>query len=195
MLRTIVFFDGQNLFHGAKDAWAAPVEPRGSPYIFPSYDVQKLAQRLVDRIPDRALEQIRFYTGVPSKEANPLWHGFWSNKLRYLGSKGVYVYKGRISPHGNEKGVDVSLAIDVVGLTYEQAYDTAIIVSQDWDFGPAINLAKTLVRKQGRNVAFESAFPNGPGSKNNRGIPGTQWVRIDKGVYDSCIDPTEYRVL
>lgn len=63
--RTIVFFDGQNLYHGAKDAWV-PAQPLGpSPYAWPSYDVEQLAQVLVAREPGRTLTQIRFYTGVP----------------------------------------------------------------------------------------------------------------------------------
>jgi len=41
---------------------------------------------------------------------------------------------------GQEKGVDVSIAIDLIRLTHENAYDLGIIVSQDWDFGPAIEI-------------------------------------------------------
>ena len=196
--RTIVFFDGQNLYHGAKDAWA-PDPPLGpSPYSWPSYDVEKLAQALVGRVAGRVLTEIRFYTGVPDPLRGPkekFWHGFWSNKLRYLGSQGIYVYKGRVNPNGQEKGVDVSLAIDLVRLTYDQAYEVAIIVSQDWDFGPAVKLAKEIARGQGRMLAFESAFPHGPGSHSGRGVPGTQWVHIDKVTYDACHDPTDYRIL
>ena len=34
-----------------------------------------------------------------------------------------------------EKGVDVSLAIDLIQATYEKRYEVAIIVSKDSDFG------------------------------------------------------------
>jgi hypothetical protein len=105
----------------------------------------------------------------------------------------VYVYKGRINRGGQEKGVDVSLSIDLIRLTYEEAYDAAIIVSQDWDFGAAIQLAKTVAANQGRRLVFESAFPDGPGSKSRRGIPGTTWIRIDRDMYDRCLDSREYR--
>lgn len=196
--RTIIFFDGQNLYHGAKDAWA-PDPPTGpSPYAWPSYDVEKLGQALVAKVHGRVLIQIRFYTGVPDPWRGPkenFWHGFWSNKLRFLGSRGIYVYKGRVNPNGQEKGVDVSLAIDLVKLTYEQAYEVAIIVSQDWDFGPAVRLAKEIAHGQGRMLVFESAFSYGPGTHSRRGVPGTQWVQIDKATYDACHDPTDYRVI
>lgn len=50
--------------------------------------------------------------------------------LQYLKSRGVVVYKGRIGPSSQkEKGVDVSIAIDLVRLTFEQEYEVAIIVS------------------------------------------------------------------
>lgn len=191
--RTIVFFDGQNLYHLAKELWAPRPQVPGSPYGWPSYDVEKLAKVLVSRFLGRTLAQIRFYTGVPDFQQDPFWHGFWSNKLRYLKSRGIYVYRGRVNPGGQEKGVDVSLAIDLVRLTYEQGYEVAIIVSQDWDFGPAVKLAKEIAKEQGRMLTFESAFPHGERSHSSRGVPGTQWFHINKDLYDACHDPTDHR--
>ncbi|MBI4563820.1 MAG: hypothetical protein HY716_03895 [Planctomycetes bacterium] len=51
--RAIVFFDGQNLYHSAKDAWAPDPSKGPSPYSWPSYDVEKLARWLVERKPGR----------------------------------------------------------------------------------------------------------------------------------------------
>ncbi len=193
-LKTIVFFDGQNLYHLAKDAWSPRPRIGGSPYGWPSYDVEKLAQALVKREPDRFLHQIRFYTGVPDSSDSYFWHGFWNNKLRYLASRGIHVYRGRVNPGGQEKGVDVSLAIDLIRLTYEKEYDLAIIVSQDWDFGPAISLAKKIARDSSQHLLFESAFPYEPLiSHSSRGIPGTTWIHLDRKLYDICYDSTDYR--
>jgi hypothetical protein len=105
----------------------------------------------------------------------------------------MHVYRGRVNPGGQEKGVDVSLAIDLIQLTYEQRYDVAILVSRDWDFGPAVRLAKTIARAQGRQLGFESAFPAAAGTVRPRGVPGTTWVVIDKATYDGCYDPIDYR--
>lgn len=196
-MRTIVFFDGQNLYHLGRDAWAPHPPVPGSPYGYPSYDVEKMAAALVQRLPGRTLEQIRFYTGLPDPRRagmSAFWHGFWSNKLRYLRSRpGVYVYRGRVNPGGQEKGVDVSLAVDLIELTYDQRYEAAIIISQDWDFGSAIRLAKQIAQNQGRQLVFESAFPYRAGPISPRGVPGTVWFHIDKALYDSCFDPTDYR--
>jgi hypothetical protein len=197
-MRTVVFIDGQNLYHLALAAWAPPrLSAQSSPYSHPSYDVEKIALALVGRTPGRVLTQVRFYTGVPDPargRREAFWHGFWDNKLRYLRSRGIYVYRGRVNPGGQEKGVDVSLAVDLVQFTYEKAYDAAIIVSQDWDFGSAVRLAKKVAKDQQRWLTFDSAFPFEAGkTRSPRGVPGCTWIHIDKATYDACYDPTDYR--
>jgi hypothetical protein len=151
---------------------------------------------LVERQAGRTLSSIRFYTGVPDPtvgEKEEFWHGFWSNKLRYLRSRGVYTYHGRVSRAGQEKGVDVSIAIDLIHLTYTRAYEVAVIISQDWDLGPAVRLAKIIARDQRRALGFESAFPESISRMHQRGIPGTTWVPISQAMYDTCYDPRDYR--
>ena len=194
-MRTIVLIDGQNLYHLAKAAWLTASSETTPPYAWPSYDVEKLANVLVSRVPGRTLSETRFYTGVPNPDDGAVqkyWCGFWINKLRYLRNGGIYTYRGTVNAGGQEKGVDVSLALDLVRATYEQRYDVAIIVSQDSDFGPAVSLAKEIAASQNRSLEFESAFPLGPGV-SRWGVPGTTWVHIDKATYDSCLDPRNYR--
>ena len=188
IMRTLIQFDGQNLYHLAKEAWGP-----NSPYHYPSYDVVKLAQALVSMKSGRTIEEIRFYTGIPGHTSSQLWNSSWNNKLKHLESQGVQVYRGRMNSGGQEKGVDVSIALDLVQATYEQRFDVAIIVSQDSDFGPAVRLAKRIASGQGRTLEFESAFPFELGRVSKRGVPGTKWVHIDQGTYDACHDPTDYR--
>ena len=194
-MRTIVFIDGQNLYHRAKAAWFDTVSVAPNPYSWPSYHVGKLAAALVSLKPGRVLSETRFYTGVPNPAVGPdeaRWHGFWANKFRYLRNGGIYTYRGRVNSGGQEKGVDVSLALDLVRATYEQRYEVAIIVSQDSDFGPAVKLAREIARSQNRALLFESAFPFNPGM-NSRGVPGTTIIRIDQALYDACFDSGDYR--
>lgn len=73
--------------------------------------------------------------------------------------QGVHTYRGRVDSYGNEKGVDASLAIDLVHATHERHYDHVNIVSQSSHFVPAVDLAKEVASKQGRNIILESAFP------------------------------------
>lgn len=193
---TIVFIDGQNLYHLAKDAWLSDSSDKASPYAWPSYDVEKLANALVAREPGRTLAQIRFYTGVPAPFRNPaqrFWHDFWLNRLRYLRNRGIYTYRGQVSRGRQEKGVDVSITIDLLQATHERRYQVAIIVSQDSDFGPAVRLCKSIAASQNRQLDLESAFPYGAGRTSRRGIPGTIWHTIDQDTYDACRDFRDYR--
>ena len=192
-MRTIVLIDGQNLFHLARNAWAPDPPDRKSPYAWPSYDIEALANALVAARSGRNLAEIRFYTGVPERSVDAFWHGFWSNKLRYLSSRGIHVYRGRVNQGRQEKGVDVSLALDLVQATHERRYEAAIIVSQDWDFGPAVRLAKMIAKQQRRRLVFESAFPVRQGSSSLRGVPGTTWLPINQATYDACRDRRDYR--
>ena len=152
-----------------------------------------MANALVSRDPQRVIKQIRFYTGVPDSTVDQVWHKFWTNKLRFLKSQSVEIYKGRINYYGKEKGVDVRIAIDLIRLTYEQEYEVAMIISQDGDFGPAVRLAKEIAENQGRQLTFESCFPVGPGTIYKRGVPGTTYIQIDQATYDDCFDPRDYR--
>ena len=190
-MRTVVFIDGQNLYRLAKNAWGK----YGHPYHFPCYDVMKVAQALTNRIEGRRLSEVRFYTGVPTPLQSELWARFWRKKIYAMELQGIQVYEGRISGGSQEKGVDVSIATDLLWYTYRNLLDTAIIVSQDSDLAPAVRIAKDFARDQGRWVNFESAYPDPLTARNKprRGIDGTQWVVIDKAMYDSCLDPIDYR--
>lgn len=52
---------------------------------------------------------------------------------------------------------DIHLAVDMVKLAYNNAYDTAILVSSDGDFVPAINVVKEI-GKRVENIGFASKF-------------------------------------
>jgi uncharacterized LabA/DUF88 family protein len=52
---------------------------------------------------------------------------------------------------------DIHLAVDMVKLAYNNAYDTAILVSSDGDFVPAIDVVKER-GKRVENVGFENKF-------------------------------------
>ena len=141
------------------------------------------------------MSEVRFYTGVLKQAQDVPRNKFWNNKLRALQRQGVYVYRGRLSSYGQdikEKGVDVSLAIDLVQATHQQSYDHAIIVSQDADLAPAVALARQVARSQARTIFLQSAVPRVPGLRLF-GIHGATLLPIDKALYDACLDLTDYR--
>src|SRR5207247_1715599 len=59
--RTVVFVDGQNLFHAAREAFG---------YTYPNYDVRLLAERICAGRGWK-LTQARFYTGIPDPGPGP----------------------------------------------------------------------------------------------------------------------------
>ena len=67
---------------------------------------------------------------------------------------------GKIVSNGAiEKKVDIQIAIDMVSLAYENAYDTAVLISGDGDFVPVVKKIKEL----GKNVevwAFRYSLAN-----------------------------------
>jgi len=44
-----------------------------------------------------------------------------------------------------------------------------------------------------RWLKVASVVPVSPTYHNRRGINGTDWIRLDRGTYDACIDPVDYR--
>ena len=111
-----------------------------------------------------------FYTGIPDRTDNPFWNHFWIAKLAVMGTRGIKTFSRslryrnqtvRLSDDtfttilvGQEKGVDIRIALDVVRLARENRYDVALVFSQDQDlsegadevrgyFHPAIPMDKT----------------------------------------------------
>ena len=94
---------------------------------------------------------------------------------------------------GEEKGIDVRVAIDVIGLAWQSAYDVALIFSQDQDLSEVARKIRDIARSQGRWIKIAGAFPVSPVTPNRKGINWTDWIRIDRATYDACLDPRDYR--
>ncbi len=197
--RTFAFVDGQNLFYAAKHAFG---------YTYPNYDPLALARAACDAN-DWQLEQVHFYTGLPREEDNARWHHFWTAKLASMGKRGIHTFsrplryrdetvalpdgKATIVQVGQEKGIDIRLALDVVRMAREKAYDVAVIFSQDQDLSEVADEVREISREQGRWIKMACAYPVSPTYNNRRGIDRTDWIKIDRVTYDKCLDPNDYR--
>jgi uncharacterized LabA/DUF88 family protein len=197
--RTISFIDGQNLFYSVKEAFG---------YTYPNYEPVSLVTKVCD-LQGWQFMQIRFYTGIPDKSDNPFWNHFWTAKLAVMGKKKIHVFSRSLRYRnqtvrlpdnsnftflvGQEKGIDVRLALDVVRLARQEAYDVALIFSQDQDLTETVEEIKNIATTQNRWIKVVSAYPLSPTSRNRRGIDKTDWLHIDRAMYDTCIDPRDYR--
>ena len=127
--RVAVFIDGSNLFHACKSVGDFKI------------DLVKLVRELVG---ERRLVRPYFYTAFnPSKEEQVRF-------LHALERQGFLVKAIPLKRRGDrfiEKGVDVALVTDVVALAFRDAYDTAILVSGDYDFIEAIRIVMSLGKK------------------------------------------------
>ena len=94
---------------------------------------------------------------------------------------------------GQEKGVDVRLALDFVGTAYQQSAEILLVFSQDQDLSEVADEIRQISAAQNRWIKMASVFPSSPTSTNRRGINGTDWIRINREIYDSCLDPRDYR--
>ncbi len=197
--RAVAFFDGQNLYRHAKDAFA---------HHHPNYDPKKLFEAICN---DKGWTEsgVRFYTGTPSASKTRLWHGYWSRRLLSLRRNGVLVTSRPIRYRDNEvtlpdgtvitvetpqeEGIDIRIALDVIRLTLLNQLDVAVIFSQDQDLAEVVTDVKEISLTQQRWIKVVSAFPDGPNATTTRGINGTEWYPMDEAFYNACLDPYDYR--
>lgn len=197
--RTIAFFDGQNLYHSAKEAFG---------YSTPNYDPKKLADDCCKKL-GWALAETRFYTGVPDIGDNEYWHTFWTSKLAAMGRQGIQVISRPLAYRneritlqdgtqktiavGSEKGIDIRLATDVIQSARDNKFNVGLIFSQDQDMAEVVREVRDISISQDRWIQVASAFPVSPTARSRRGIDGAYWVHINRKSYDACIDSNDYR--
>ncbi|HSW64769.1 MAG TPA: NYN domain-containing protein [Dissulfurispiraceae bacterium] len=198
--RAFVFIDGQNLFHHAKAAFG---------YQYPNFDPRKLAEH-VCAARSWQVSEIHFYTGVPSVMDKPFWNHFWTAKMAVMGTRGIKTFSRQlryrnqaialpdgtscVAAVGQEKGIDVRIALDVVRYALDNKYDVCLIFSQDQDLSEAVEDVKKISILHDRWIKLSCAFPVSPTVQKARGINGTDWIKIDRATYDACIDPIDYRL-
>lgn len=197
--RAIAFIDGQNLFHAAKHAFG---------YSYPNYDVMALADAICTQAGWK-LAEVHFYTGVPDSRDNLGWARFWSAKLAVMGTRGIKLFtrplkyreravqlpdgEAAVVTVGQEKGIDVRIALDMVRLARENAYDVAVLFSQDQDLSEAADEVRAISIAQNRWIKVACAYPSGSTYPNKRGVNRTDWLRFERHLYDRCIDANDYR--
>ncbi|MBI5526598.1 MAG: NYN domain-containing protein [Deltaproteobacteria bacterium] len=199
--RAVAFIDGQNLYHAARDAFG---------YTYPNYDVQALSRKVCEGR-GWQLQQTRFYTGVPDERDDSFWNHFWMKKLAMMGRQNVVTYWRHLRyrnhtirlPDGTEhsylaaeeKGIDVRIALDVIGirLAHRSEYDVALVFSQDQDLSEVADELRVIAREQNRWIKMASAFPASLLARNPRGVNGTDWIKIERAMYQVCLDERDYR--
>ena len=136
--RVAIYFDGSNVYNKLKKL--------GLPEEGKRFDFSTFAIHMVG---ERELISKRYYVGIVRNHDNSEKSETLVRKqqqfLETLRATNFEVKAGKIMYDGGrirEKGVDVKLAVDLVIGAADDLYDTAIIVSSDTDFIPAIKYAR-----------------------------------------------------
>ena len=148
--RVSIFIDGSNLYYSLQDLKVKKI------------DFKKLVDLLTK---DRLLVSV-FYYNAPldiSVDSKKYWEQQkFFDALRRI--PGFNVILATLRKHKREngtyefevKGDDIYLAVDLVSGAYENLYDTALIVSGDGDFVPAVK----AIQKKGKvmeNIYFKKS--------------------------------------
>ncbi len=137
--RVAIFIDGSNLYNGMRDNLSNT-----------RVNLQMLVKQLLNK---RKLQRTYYYNATLTDDyENDLREGQtrFFESLRRIPY--VTVRLGRLHRRQDgslvEKGIDVAIAVESLSLAFEDAYDTAIIVSGDGDY---VELVEALKRK-GKHV-------------------------------------------
>jgi len=200
--RVIVFMDEANVYHDARRCFHADDEAASSHMgrVWPP----RYARELVGRQPhgvtgDRVLEEVRVYTGMPSGKRDP--KGYAAHRRQMAGWEAANVMVKarplRYPPSwpkvsAMQKGVDVEIALDIVTMAIEGAYDVAILASTDTDLGPALEAVNRVAEGPRIEVA---AFRGGRQSKRLN-VPGQHvWCHfVEDDEYEKCRDYRNYNL-
>ncbi|MDP6822349.1 MAG: NYN domain-containing protein [Dehalococcoidia bacterium] len=143
--RIMVFIDGSNLYHVLGEVCGRH-----------DLNFGKFAEKISG---DRDLVRTYYYNIRQDSERDPNVATEQGKFLQTMyDTPYLEVRMGVSKRHGEtmvEKGVDVFMATDLVAFAFMDLYDTAIVVSGDGDFFPAIQTAKN----QGKHVEV-AAFDN-----------------------------------
>ena len=143
--RIMVFIDGSNLYHVLGEVCGRH-----------DLNFGKFAEKVAG---DRQLVRTYYYNIRQDSERDPNVATEQGKFLQTMyDTPYLEVRMGVSKRHGEtmvEKGVDVFMATDLVAFAFMDLYDTAIVVSGDGDFFPAIQTAKN----QGKHIEV-AAFDN-----------------------------------
>lgn len=198
-VRIIVYVDDKNVYRDARLAFFEDYDTSPHGQYRPAELGSVLAART--KAPEPQLLSVRVYTGRPDGSKDPKTYAAhmrqcsaWERDplvtvkwrpLRYPFGGGV--------PH--QKGVDVQLAVDMVRMYIQDAYDVAIVASTDTDMIPGIEALYEFDRSLGVAPVEVAAWSSDRLHKRLR-IPGRAlWChQLEFKDYRRVADLTDYNI-
>lgn len=196
--RAVLFVDYQNVYRGAREAFAHPGAPPPHGQVHPLALGELIAKR---SRPGCDLAGVRIYRGQPNRNREPARHATVERQCRVWRSQPKAAVCTRTlrypadwpASRPQEKGIDVALGVDFVLMAARSEYDVGIIMSTDTDLVPAL---EAVIALEGSpfprcEVAAWSA-PNGYSQR--LGVRGRRiWCHwLDEEDYRAVADPRDY---
>ena len=193
--RVALFVDYQNVYMGARESfhqWDSP-SPHGQ--VFPRALANLICARPQPPV-ERTVADVRVYWGRPSQERDAKGYAASRRQVAVWEEQGVSVitrtlrYRGAPTPP-QEKGIDVSLAIDFVAGAVDGAFDVGIIFSTDTDLVPALEF---VLQRPDLGVTAEVAAWWGEGANPPLNVRGARvWChRLTQEDYAQVRDRRSY---
>jgi len=130
--RVMMFIDGSNMYHAIR-----AYSRKNKRYY--KIDYVKLRDVLLQ---NRHLIRAYFFCSYDPKAKPVKFYDYLTSNGFEVVAKPLRTRQIGEKSSRTEKGVDVALAVKMLSLAYENAYDTAILVSGDSDYVEAVSLVK-----------------------------------------------------
>jgi len=194
--RVVVFSDEQNVYNEARRAFFE----ENDHYTRRNTNPYDLAKLLTDKKPtghsnDRILQEVRIYTGMPSPAREPTIAAAVQRRVEAWKLAGVTVITRPLryltpTSKGDQKGIDVAMAIDIVDLALADVYDVGILCCVDQDMHPVLE----FVGKNCPEVRLEvSTWRSDKHSRQVRVAGVYNWNhRLGYADYQAVCDHTNY---
>lgn len=199
--RVVLFIDYQNAYNGAREAFHG----WGAAFTAGQFDPVALGESIVAASPfPRELTNVRVYRGQPDATKDPRGYAACERQCarwRERAKATVVTRTLRYPPEypsrtPEEKGIDVALAIDFVGMAVRGEYDVGILRSVDTDLKPALEFVCNLPADTPGPRCEVAAWSSPNGHSRRLAIKERKiWCHwLNEARYRSVADPTDYTV-
>lgn len=200
--RAVLFIDYQNAYRNALDLFhGGEPGPANSNGQFRPWDLGLAICRRHNQLhpaePPLELSGVRVYRGQPLSRHDPRGYRAARRQGNAWRSRGVEIfeqplaYDERSGRARGEKEVDVWLAVDLVTMAIDAAYDVAILFSADRDFRPALRYVRDRFTPVPRVDIAAWGTRRDRRALSIEGAPPTVHY-VSRAVYESVRDPTNY---
>jgi len=195
-----LFVDAQSLYRGIRDAFFSATDS----HVYGQVDLVKLANFICSQPPPgvtRILNEVRVYSGRPDPTKDPRTHAAHMKQCAAWSRGGAKVITRQLrypkewpKLKAQEKGIDVTLAIDFAAFAVDCLHDVGVLVSFDTDLVPAMEF---VIRRPTIDCSVEVVGLNSSKTPRRRLRVANHRLYcywIDASLYSTIADATDYNL-